>query len=380
MLKDRFTEACRSLDCACAIDFKDGGRLLSPLRSGGAQIARPWNYAVDGLQYFFDFGQAVAAASQGDLSYEIKLNRQNKAITEERILACDANLGLSVASANRDPDAIVIYVAALAGTSDDGSWTYVDTAKAYTYIGAASNHLIIKETAFHSNQDETIKVERIAGNVNIYLNDMLVGTFSGAARVMSNTSYTSAFNGFIKSITLSGANGVTYHYGNWESQHGLLTPVNAKCEDGKLVAVNTTQSSYVNTQIDLRGRNTDFTIVWRGTAAAGYFYLQGNGTATTSVRLGVSGGQAVLTFGDGTNSVSAIAANSTAATQIACSFDFTSKTVKCYADGVLTSTASFSAISAIYSGMSTKQLAVYAGCTGFAFIDRALTAEEVAAL
>lgn len=37
MLKDRFVEASRSPDCAYAIDCKNGGRLLSPLRLGGIQ-------------------------------------------------------------------------------------------------------------------------------------------------------------------------------------------------------------------------------------------------------------------------------------------------------------------------------------------------------
>ena len=385
MLKDRFVEASRSPDCAYAIDCKDGGRLLSPLQApqwiNFFQRNRTWT----GLkQKFIDLGT-------GDFTLELKLRRNKDTTFAYLLSAGGASLGLMIA-VNPGGGAEVHFRAFL---GQAGTWSNLGVS----IVGNNTNaYCFIPSTRLDGAP--TLKITKNGNSASIYIDNAIIGTYTGLATAITSTSeYGSNFDGNILSASLKNSAGTVVWQaypadlyetwrpqpvpgsaatGTWEVRNGLLKPsVTATFADGRLT------DRFIDTTVDLRGSTGSFSLLWYGSIAKDIAVIhQGLSSMESGIYFYMNIiGMLSMTIGNGTIGVSASAMITEGEHSLTMVVDRTAQTLKGYVDGALAATVTISVnFGAINPNAILTALRLFKGTEAFAFYDRALTAEEVAAI
>lgn len=403
MAIDAMIDRFRDTGCAYAIDGKQGGRLLSPLQQVDYRdfAANPQNWGTS-------WASGIGANDGWELDITCRFNTPDTSL-----LIFGAGYGNLVIQ----PSTTVVLVSFYCvDTSTSPAWSVEPNfaGQATTNIGTISVSVSIKQSIFTPGEFHNVKLVRGDGFVSVYLDNSLVATCTGT--LINNKAFSSITNwGNIQSITLKNSAGITVWqapqselYSGWllkplsqvpggatfEIKQGLLQyGDNTVSSDnsGKLVSSNSTVlSRRILVPVDLRGYSGDFSIMWEGdnTSGSAIFFQGGGGAALVQVQFSspTATENGYVHLGNGTvgltTRIDKIVAPPGKIIFVLC-VDRIASTVKVYANGNLAGTkmipADFGALNPDSTAVNMV-VRLVDGLSHFAFWNRALSPEEVAAL
>ncbi len=383
MLKDRFVEASRSPDCAYAIDCKNGGRYLASIQPQGWR-----NFAVS-PQTWAGVKDIINAIGGGDFYLKIKICVRETPAVNTAIFASGNSINIF-----RPASTYYLVYIRFDNLISGGVASYNGI-----YCSANATTCYIKSSAF-ADGVMVLEMSRSGGNITITADGTVIATIAGTANTLALTGdIRSNFDGNIFSASLKNSAGTVVWQalpselttawraqpvpgsaatGTWEVRNGLIKPTaTATFADGRLTA------GVIDTTVDLRGSTGSFSLFWRGSIANGIAVIQhGRASYEDGVLFYMnSTGVLQMVIGNGTAGVSATAVVTAGGHALVLTVDRAARALKSYVDGTLVATATIPAdFGAINPAALLAALRLAKGTEAFAFYDRALTAEEVAAI
>ncbi|MGN0848530.1 MAG: hypothetical protein ACI4OV_02420 [Victivallaceae bacterium] len=403
MAIDAMIDRFRATGCAYAIDGKQGGRLLSPLQQVDYRdfAANPQNWGTS-------WASGIGANDGWELDITCRFNTPDTSL-----LIFGAGYGNLVIQ----PSTTVVLVSFYCvDTSTSPAWSVEPdfAGQATTNIGTISVSVSIKQSIFTPGEFHNVKLVRGDGFVSVYLDNSLVATCTGT--LINNKAFSSITNwGNIQSITLKNSAGITVWqapqselYSGWllkplsqvpggatfEIKQGLLQyGDNTVSSDsaGNLVSPNSTVNyRFIYVPIDLRGYTGNFSLMWQGdcTSGSAIFNQGSGGTSKVTVQLGAATttDTGYFAMGNGTKNFS-IGVNKEIATPgkitYLVSVNRETGEVYVYANGVIAGSGTVpDDFGALNPDANAENITVRLvdGLSHFAFWNRALSPEEVAAL
>lgn len=402
MAIDAMIDRFRATGCAYAIDGKQGGRLLSPLQQVDYRdfAANPQNWGTS-------WASGIGANDGWELDITCRFNTPDTSL-----LIFGAGYGNLVIQPSTTVVVVSFYCV---DTSTSPAWSVEPdfAGQATTNIGTISVSVSIKQSIFTPGEFHNVKLVRGDGFVSVYLDNSLVATCTGT--LINNKAFSSITNwGNIQSITLKNSAGVTvWQAPQSELYTGWLKPLapvaggatfelkqgfiqygdNTVSSDnsGNLVSSNSTVNNRrIYVPIDLRGYTGNFSLMWQGDNTSGKaIFAQGSGgTSKVTVQLGAATttDAGFFAMGNGTNRFT-IGVNKEIATPgkitYLVSVNRETGEVYVYANGVIAGSGTMpDDFGALNPDANSEYITVRLvdGLSRFAFWNRALSAEEVAAL
>lgn len=403
MLIDNFINIFRSPGCACAIDGKQGGRLLSPLQQVDYR-----DFAANPQ----DWGTSWASSIGANDGWEVDITARYYTANASTLIfgRASGNFMLQPGSTG----VLCAFYCVNLGSSP--VWTVepafkeqVTEAVWTTLVGVA-----IKRDLFPAGEFHKLKLVRGDSFVSVYFDGALVATCTGT--LINNKPFNSLTNdGNIQSITLKNSAGnVVWQapqnelYTGWllkpltqdpdgatfELKQGLIQygdDTVSSDSNGNLVSSNTTVvNRRIFVPIDLRGYDGDFSILWQGdnTSGTALFSQGGSGAAFVPVQFAspTATANGYVHLGDGIIGVTTAINKSIAPPGkiiFVLSVNRINSVVNIYANGVLAGSKEIPVeFGALNPDAATSNVVVRLidGLTRFAFWNRALSPEEAAAL
>lgn len=403
MAIDAMIDRFRATGCAYAIDGKQGGRLLSPLQQVDYR-----DFATNPQ----DWGTSWASSIGANEGWEVDITARYYTATGTKVI-----LGRGTGNFLLQPGTTGVFCAFYCvklGSSP--VWTVEPdfVGQVLTSIGTVSANLAIKQEIFPVGEFHALKLVRGDSFVSVYFDGKLVATCTGT--LIDNKPFNSlTSDGNIQRITLKNSAGTTVWqapqnelYSGWllkpraqvtdgatfEIKQGLIQygdDMVSSDSAGNLVSSNSTVNDRrIYVPIDLRGYTGNFSLMWQGDCTSGKaVFAQGSGGASkVTVQLGAATttDSGFFAMGNGTNPFT-IGVNKEIATPgkitYIVSVNRETGEVYVYANGVIAGSGTMpDDFGALNPDANSDYVTVRLvdGLSRFAFWNRALSAEEVAAL
>lgn len=404
MAIDAMIDRFRATGCAYAIDGKQGGRLLSPLQQVDYR-----DFAANPQ----DWGTSWASGIGANDGWELDITARYYALGSTNLVFGRANGNFMV----QTDKSLVLVAFYCMDTTSSPVWNVEPDYTTYvtTQIGSLSVVCRLAKTLFPAGTFHSLRLVRGVGQVSVYFDGELVATCTGT--LIDNKPFNSLTNdGNIQSVTLKNSAGTTIWqasqselYTGWllkplaqvpggatfELKQGLIQygdDTVSSDNTGNLVSSNpTVLSRRILVPVDLRGYNEDFSIMWEGdnTSSTAIFAQAGGGGAIKVTVQFVSPAtttQGYVTFGNGTTNATTYIPSSAlppGKNKIILTVNRAEEQVRVYANGELAASGAIPlTLGALNPDATETNLTVRLinGLSRFAFWNRALSPEEVAAL
>lgn len=385
MLIDNYINIFRSTGCAYAIDGKQGGRLLSPLQQVDYR-----DFAVDPWINPQSFTQACAANIGDNDNWNAEITFRYFGVSTVSIYGYSYNGNFYVRTMDLGTanGGVGVWVAPRFISSP--VYDIVDTSGGFI---VQSNGLAIKSSVFPAGEFHTINIKRTDSGAEIYFDGVLKSNVTGTINANNSAWSTYTDQGNVQSMLIkNAAENVVWQAPQSELYTGWLLKPLAQDPDGATfeikqgyisgtVATNTggqfTASSgeYLVSAVDLGGA-TSISLLWQGIIGTAGYLLQ-NGISAQ-----ISGDNIVISASDGTNSVQAQFTPETTSVSLVIVIDYAGQQLIVYNNGVQAATVALPSGFGDIVNNSGDNLYVYpqTALSRFAFWNRALSPEEVAAL
>ena len=404
MAIDAMIDRFRDTGCAYAIDGKQGGRILSPLQQVDYR-----NFATNPQ----DWGTSWASSIGANEGWEVDITARYYTATGTTVI-----LGRGTGNFLLQPGTTGVLCAFYCVKLESSPvWTVEPdfVGQVLTSIGTVSANLAIKKEIFPVGEFHALKLVRGDGFLSLYFDGSLVATCN--CTLIDNKPFSSLTNdGNVQSITLKNSAGTTVWqapqselYSGWllkplapvaggatfEIKQGFIqygdNTVSSN-NSGNLVSSNdNVVSRRILVPVDLRGYSGDFSIMWEGdnTSSTATFAQAGGGGAikvTVQFVSPTTTTQGYVTFGNGTTNATTYIPSSAlppGKNKIILTVNRAEEQVHIYANGELAASGAIPlALGALNPDATETNLTVRLidGLSRFAFWNRALSVEEVAAL
>lgn len=403
MAIDAMIDRFRATGCAYAIDGKQGGRLLSPLQQVDYR-----DFAANPQDWGTSWASSIGASEGWEIDIEC---RYYAPAIVNYIFGGGNDFAIQTADNN---SVYIVYRRVDISSSPQWSAEPAFSERVYTSIGASVVSIMLRDNMFPIGEFHTLGLERGSGSFSVYLDGALVATCTGT--LLSNNLLSSQTNdGNVQSITLKNSTGTTVWqapqselYRGWLLKPLAQVPGGATFEikqgfiqygdntvssdnSGNLVSSNSTVNyRRIYVPIDLRGYTGNFSLMWQGDCTSGKaIFNQGSGgipKVTVQLEAATTTDTGYFAMGNGTKNFS-IGVNKEIATPGKITFlvsvNRETGAVYAYANGVIAGSGTMpDDFGALNPDANSEYITVRLvdGLSRFAFWNRALSAEEVAAL
>lgn len=407
MAIDAMIDRFRATGCAYAIDGKQGGRLLSPLQQVDYRdfAANPW----------WDQSELIAAC-QANIgatgNWELEITFRFFTTDTFNITGYSFNSNWYIRSFDFGASLGGLGVLVFARFISSPSYEILDSSGDFFVNNGG---LGIKPSIFPAGEFHTINIKKTDSGAEIYFDGVLKCNVTGTINDNKSNWYSVTNQGNLQSYNIKNSTGTTVWqapqselYTGWllkplaqdpdgatfEIKQGLIQygdDTVSSDSAGNLVSSNSTVNyRRIYVPIDLRGYTGNFSLMWQGDCTSGNaIFNQGSGgTSKVTVQLGAATttDTGFFAMGNGTNSFT-IGVNKEIATPGKITFIVSvnreTGEVYVYANGVIAGSGTVSDdFGALNPGANSEYITVRLvdGLSRFAFWNRALSAEEVAAL
>lgn len=404
MAIDAMIDRFRATGCAYAIDGKQGGRLLSPLQQVDYR-----DFAANPQDWGTSWASSIGANDGWEVDVTARCYTANTGT-----LIFGRGTGSFMMQTTASGVLCGFFCVDLQATS---TWTVESafTNKVTPVVWSTLVGVTIKREIFSIGEFHAFKLVRGDSFVSVYFDGALVATCN--CTLIDNKPFNSLTNdGNIQSITLKNSDGTTVWqasqseiYTGWllkplapiaggatfEIKQGLIQygdDTVSSDNSGNLVSSNSTVlSRRILVPVDLRGYSGDFSIMWEGdnTSNAATFAQAGGGGAikvTVQFVSPTTTTQGYVTFGNGkTNATTYIPSSALppGKNKIILTVNRAEEQVRVYANGELAASGAIPLILGALNPDATETnltVRLINGLSRFAFWNRALSPEEVAAL
>ena len=391
---DAMIDRFRDTGCAYAIDGKQGGRILSPLQQVDYR-----DFAANPQDWGTSWADGIGA-SEG---WEVDVTARYYTASASTLIF-GRGTGSFMMQTTASGVLCGFFCVDLQATS---TWTVESafTNKVIPVVWSTLVGVTIKREIFPIGEFHAFKLVRGDGFLSLYFDDALVATCN--CTLIDNKPFNSLTNdGNIRNITLKNSAGTTVWqasqselYSGWmispmakipegetfEVQQGLLAFDGDVTTDTAGNFVSSSAGNRLYVPINLAGYTGSFSLLWDGDLTAHQtLFIQGPGDYVSSVRLWGTQESFSFSIGNGSVGIQANTQNIQLGKHfIVCVVDRDAKEISLYMDGVLVKSNSIpDDFGAINPSVIDSQLGVTTSTylSRFAFWNRALSPEEVAAL
>lgn len=394
MAIDAMIDRFRATGCAYAIDGKQGGRILSPLQQVDYR-----DFAANPQDWGTSWADAIGASD----GWEVDVTARYYTVSASTLIF-GRGTGSFMMQTTASGVLCGFFCVDLQATS---TWTVESafTNKVIPVVGSTLVGVTIKREIFPIGEFHAFKLVRGDGFLSLYFDDALVATCN--CTLIDNKPFNSLTNdGNIQSITLKNSTGTTVWqapqselYTGWllkplapvaggatfELKQGLLAFDGDATTDTAGNFVSSSAGNRLYVPINLAGYTGSFSLLWDGDLTAYQtLFIQGPGDYVSSVRLWGTQESFSFSIGNGSVGIQANTQNIQLGKHfIVCVVDRDAKEISLYMDGVLVKSNSIpDDFGAINPSVIDSQFGVTTSTylSRFAFWNRALSPEEVAAL
>lgn len=394
MAIDAMIDRFRATGCAYAIDGKQGGRILSPLQQVDYR-----DFAANPQDWGTSWADAIGASDGWEVDVAARCYTESAST-----LIFGRGTGSFMMQTTASGVLCGFFCVDLQATS---TWTVESafTNKVIPVVWPTLVGVTIKREIFPIGEFHAFKLVRGDGFLSLYFDDALVATCN--CTLIDNKPFNSLTNdGNIQSITLKNSTGTTVWqapqselYTGWllkplapvaggatfELKQGLLAFDGDVTTDTAGNFVSSSAGNRLYVPINLAGYTGSFSLLWDGDLTAYQtLFIQGPGDYVSSVRLWGTQESFSFSIGNGSVGIQANTQNIQLGKHfIVCVVDRDAKEISLYMDGVLVKSNSIpDDFGAVVPSATESQFGVTTSTylSRFAFWNRALSAEEVAAL
>lgn len=394
MAIDAMIDRFRATGCAYAIDGKQGGRILSPLQQVDYR-----DFAANPQDWGTSWADAIGASDGWEVDVAARCYTESAST-----LIFGRGTGSFMMQTTASGVLCGFFCVDLQATS---TWTVESafTNKVIPVVWPTLVGVTIKREIFPIGEFHAFKLVRGDGFLSLYFDDALVATCN--CTLIDNKPFNSLTNdGNIQSITLKNSTGTTVWqapqselYTGWllkplapvaggatfELKQGLLAFDGDVTTDTAGNFVSSSAGNRLYVPINLAGYTGSFSLLWDGDlTACQTLFIQGPGDYVSSVRLWGTQESFSFSIGNGSVGIQANTQNIQLGKHfIVCVVDRDAKEISLYMDGVLVKSNSIpDDFGAVVPSATESQFGVTTSTylSRFAFWNRALSPEEVAAL